>query len=117
MKVAFMVGGLFLASAIPAQAESYASCLLDKLPGSSNSAFFYAVYQACLREHPSGLKGVIQGSGRGLFSYSDGAQCTIKKAAGTTHQQSAQVIGIACRCLYDKKVFDKAGFSPLYCAN
>jgi|GEM_PF-6339414 len=117
MKKGAAIGLLMLAAGLKAQAQTYAHCLLEKLPGSTNQAVFQAAYQACAREHPSQFKGVVKGSGKGLLSYSDGAQCTLKKAAGTTHQQSAHVIGVACRCLYDENPFDQYGFKRTYCAD
>lgn len=117
MKKAALVGVLLLAATLQAQAQTYAHCLLDKLPGTTNQAVFYAVYQQCGREFPSGFKGVARSSGKGFFGYSDGAQCTIKKASGTTHHQSAHVIGVACRCLYDENPFDQFGFKRTYCAD
>ena len=93
---------LFVACA-PAWAANFATCILDKMPGTQNGAVHAAVFQTCGQEHPSRYSGVEKGSGRGLFGFSDGNACTLKKAASTSFQPSAGAIAIACRCLYDQQ--------------
>lgn len=95
--------GLALAFAFAgqAQAANFATCLLDKLPGTQNDVAAQAVYQVCKSKH-GGLQAVAQGSGRGLFGYDSGAECTAKKAADTRSNQAAHMIGAACRKLYDE---------------
>ena len=88
--------------ATEAQASNFATCILDKMPGSANQVMHAAVFQSCSREHPLEYRGVEKGEGRGLFGFSDGNDCTIKRAAGTTFPPSAGAIARACRCLYDK---------------
>lgn len=91
-----------------AHASNFATCILDKMPGSANQAMHAAVFHSCSREHPLEYRDVEQGEGRGLFGFADGNDCTIKKAAGTTYPPSAGAIARACRCLYDKtNPFDK----------
>lgn len=84
-------------------AANFATCLLDKLPGTQNGAVHAAVFQTCGQEYPSRYSGVEKGSGRGIFGFSDGNACTLKKAASTSFQPSAGAIAVACRCLYDKQ--------------
>lgn len=93
---------LLAAVAGPAFAANYATCILDKMPGVANDVAARAVYQVCKKEHPGSLNAVVQGSGRGFFGYSSGAECTAKKASDTHSQQAAYMIGAACRKLYDE---------------
>lgn len=102
---------LLLLAAAPAWAANFATCLLDKLPGTQNGAVHAAVFQTCGQEHPSLYSGVEKGSGRGIFGFSDGNACTLKKAASTSFQPSAGAIAVACRCLYDKPVIEGASCS------
>lgn len=95
-------GLLLLLFSAPAMASNFATCILDKMPGSSNQAMHAAVVQLCLADHAAGFAGVIQGSGRGWLGFSSGNACTLKKAAGTPFGMSAGVIATACRCLYDE---------------
>ncbi len=95
------VAALLLAAPGVALAANYATCLLDKLPGTSNQATHAAIVQTCMHEHPAQFGGVEQGSGRGLFGFKDGNACTIKKAKDTTFQASAAMMAAACRRLYD----------------
>ena len=90
--------------ASPAFAANYATCILDKMPGVANDVAARAVYQVCKKEHPGSLNAVVQGSGRGFFAYSSGAECTAKKASNTQSQQAAYMIGTACKRLYDEGV-------------
>ncbi|WP_127806795.1 hypothetical protein [Hydrogenophaga sp. NH-16] len=90
------------------QAGNFASCILEKMPGSSNAATNAAVFQSCSAENPSLYRGVKMGSGRGLFGYKDGNACIIKLAASTQFQPAAASIAAACRCLYNKPPFDGA---------
>lgn len=96
---------VLLLFAAPAWAGNFATCLLDKLPGTQNGAVHAAVFQTCGQEHPSRYSGVEKGSGRGIFGFSDGNACTLKKAASTSFQPSAGAIAVACQCLYEKPVF------------
>lgn len=84
-----------------AMAANYATCILDKAPGAANDTAAQAVHQVCVSEHPGGLQAVPQGDGRGLFGFSSGADCTVKKAGDTRSNRAAQLIGVACRRLYD----------------
>lgn len=93
---------LLLGLAAPALAANYATCLLDKLPGTANDVAAQAVRQLCQSENPGGLPAVPQGSGRGMFSFKSGAACTAKKAGDTRSHQAAYMIGAACRKFYDE---------------
>ena len=97
---------LLLLAASPAWAANFATCILDKMPGTQNGAVHVAVLQSCGQEHPARYSGVRKGDGRGLFGFSDGNACTLKKAASTPFQPSAGAIAVACRCLYDKPQAD-----------
>lgn len=101
MGIRWIFAALTLAAA-PAWAANYATCILDKMPGTQNGAVYAAVFQTCGQEHPSRYSGVEKGSGRGIFGFSDGNACILKKAASTPYQPSAAAISVACRCLYDK---------------
>lgn len=103
MNARYIIATLLLAAA-PAWAANYATCILDKAPGVANDTAAQAVYQLCLTEHPGGLQAVPQGSGRGLFGFSSGAECTAKKAGGTRSNQAAAMVGVACRKLYDEPI-------------
>ncbi len=92
---------LLLASA-PALAGNYATCIIDKMPGVANDVAVGSVLKLCRGEHPGGLDAVTPGSGRGLFGYGSGDECTLKKAKDTRSQRAALIIGNACRRLYDK---------------
>lgn len=101
-----LAGLVVLLFASQAHASNFAECILDRMPGASNHATNNAVWQACSQKHADRYFAVKKGSGRGLFGFADGNACTIKKAGGTTHNQSASVIAYACRCLYDKPDFE-----------
>ena len=94
---------VLLLFAAPAWAANFATCLLDKLPGTQNDVAAQAIYQVCKSKH-GGLQAVAQGSGRGLFGYDSGAECTAKNAGDTRSNQAAHMIGAACRKLYDEPV-------------
>lgn len=87
---------------LQAFAADYATCILDRLPGVQNDAAATAAYHLCTSKYPGGLAAVKQGSGRGLFRFDSGAECTLKKAADTRSNRAAYMIGAACRKLYDE---------------
>lgn len=93
---------LLLLLASQAMAANYATCLLDKMPGVANDVAAHAVRQVCRAEHPSGMDGAPQGSGRGFFGFKSGAECILKKAGDTRSQSAAATIGAACRKLYEE---------------
>lgn len=99
------------AACAPAWAANFATCILDKAPGVANDTAANAVHQLCMSEHPGGIPAVPQGSGRGFFGFSSGAECTAKKAGETRSNRAAQLVGVACRRLYDSpNYFDQ--FDP-----
>lgn len=98
-------------AASPAYAANYATCILDKMPGTQNGAAHAAVIQTCIQEHPAGYSGVAKGSGRGLFGFKNGNACTIDKAKQTSFQPAATMIAVACRCLYDEPYIEGASCS------
>ena len=91
---------LLFAACAPAWAANYATCILDKMPGTQNDVAAQAIYQVCNSKH-GGIQTVAQGSGRGLFGYDSGAECTAKLASETRSNQAAYMIGAACRKLYE----------------
>ena len=92
---------LLLATCAPAWAANCATCILDKMPGTQNDVAASAIYQVCQSKHGS-IQTVAQGSGRGMFGYDSGAECTAKKAGDTRSTRAAYMIGVACRKLYDE---------------
>lgn len=94
--------------AAPALAANMATCLLDKLPGTQNDVAAQAVFQVCSAEHPGGIQAVPQGDGRGMLGFKSGPECTAKKAGDTRSTRAAELIGMACRRLYNEpNFFDK----------
>jgi len=98
-----------------AYASDYASCILDRMPGSANNAITIAVTQTCARENPGAYYQVERGSGLGFFGYNDAQACILKKAKDTTEQRAAMLIAVACRCLYDTPTFkgEMCGYPPV----
>ena len=97
-----LAAALLLWTATPAWAANFAECILDKMPPAQNDVAAVAIMQVCQGEHPGGIEGVQQGSGRGLLGYKSGAACTAKKSVDTRSNRAAQLIGVACRKLYDE---------------
>lgn len=90
-----------MALAFPCMAANMATCLLDKLPGTQNDVAAQAVFQVCSAEHSGGIQAVPQGDGRGMLGFKSGPECTAKKAGDTRSTRAAELIGMACRRLYD----------------
>lgn len=82
-------------------AGNFATCILDRMPGTQNDAVAYAVMRICKEKYPGGLDPVIWGEGRGWLGFKSGAECSVKKAAKTPNQRAAMIISAACRRLYD----------------
>lgn len=106
MGIRWIFAALTLAAA-PAWAANYATCILDKMPGTANDVAAGAIHQVCLADHAGGLQAVTQSSGRGLFGFKSGAECTAKKAGDTRSNRAAHTIGSACRKLYDDDWLNK----------
>lgn len=107
-----IAAALLLTLTVPAWAADFATCILDKMPGTQNDVAAQAIYQVCNSKH-GGLQTVAQGSGRGLFGYDSGAECTAKKAGDTRSNQAAHMIGVACRRLYDEADWWKKNATPI----
>lgn len=86
----------------PAMAGNFATCILDRMPGSQNDAATRAIMEVCRQKYPKGYEDVLQGSGIGWFGYESGAECAAKKAAKTSNTLAGRAIYIACNCLYDQ---------------
>lgn len=96
-----------------ATAANYATCILDKMPGAQNYAVAVAVTKLCQEKFPGGFGSVEKGSGRGLFSFNSGAECTAKKASDVRDNNAASLIYRACVLLYDKpSPFDDLSARP-----
>ncbi len=96
----YLAAGLCVAG--HALAANMATCLLDKLPGTQNDVAAQAVFQVCSAEHQGGIQAVPQGDGRGMLGFKSGPECTAKKAGDTRSNRAAELIGVACRRLYDE---------------
>lgn len=107
MKLYSFVALLLSTLATPALAANMATCLLDKLPGTQNDVAAQAVFQVCSAEHPGGIQAVPQGDGRGMLGFKSGPECTAKKAGDTRSTRAAELIGVACRRLYDQSDIDR----------
>lgn len=85
-----------------AQADNFATCLLDELPGVQNSNSAGAAYQVCSSRFPERYDGVEQGSGRGVLGYESGAECALDKARNTRSNDASGMIRVACNRLYNE---------------
>lgn len=84
-----------------AEAGNFATCILDRMPGTQNDAVMRAVFQICSQKYPGRFEFIPQGQGRGWFGYDSGVECAAKEAAKTPNNRAANLISIACRRLYD----------------
>lgn len=92
---------LQLCSPAFAYAENFATCLLKELPGVQSDNIAHAAISVCTARHPEQYSGIVQGSGRGLFSYDSGAECALEKGKSTRSNLATRAIRIACNRLYD----------------
>jgi hypothetical protein len=83
-------------------AGNFATCILDEMPGIQNDPAAYAVYRMCVAKFPKIMNEVVQGSGRGFFSYKNGAECAAKLAGKTQSRQAGTFIVVACNKLYNE---------------
>lgn len=100
MRRAVVTALLSLAS-VQATAGNFATCILKHMPGIQNDPAAYAAVRLCMNEYPGGYVNVQQGEGRGFLSYGSGAECAVKKGAGTASRVAGQQIFTACGRLYD----------------
>lgn len=109
-KLVYLTAFLFSSSAA---ADNYATCILDRMPGSHNDVAMRAVRQVCSQKYPGGYQAIPQGAGRGWFGYDSGAECTATKAAVTPNRLASFAIRLACNRLYDApNPFDKIFSAP-----
>ena len=99
LKVVVLLGAL-VAFAASARPENQSECVLDKMPGVKTDGEAAAIWKSCVEKFGS-PRDVKQGSGRGLFGYDSGDECTDKKADGTPSRTGVTMIRTACRKLYD----------------
>lgn len=102
----YIAAALLLTLTVPAWAGNFATCLLDKLPGTANQPTHGAVFQTCTKNYPGRYFDIKKGSGRGIFGFADGNSCVIKKAKNTPYELSSMQVAFACRCLYDSPSYE-----------
>ena len=103
MKKQFLAALLLSGNAI---AGNFAECILDKMPGVSNTPAVYAVNKTCGDKYPERYMEIKQGSALGWLGFETAEACTIKKSRDTSHQGAAGSIARACRCLYQEPSFE-----------
>lgn len=90
---------LLLTLTAPAWAANFATCLLDKLPGTMNDQAAFAIRHVCSEKYSNDA---TQGSGRGMFSYKSGSECLAAKGKDTRNARAVQLMSWACNRLYDE---------------
>lgn len=85
-------------------ADNFATCLLDRMPGTENDVAAAQIRRHCLEKHPAGKWGYVPGTGRGplnaIFGYESGAECASKLSKNTRSALAAKNIAWACEDLY-----------------
>lgn len=100
MGIRWIFAVLTLAAA-PAWAANYATCVLDKMPGTQNDQAASAIRNVCSDKYP---EDVPQGSERGMFSHKNGSECLAATAKDTRSARAVQLMSWACNRLYDEPV-------------
>lgn len=84
-----------------AQANNYATCILDKLEGAQNYSATVLAVRLCNERHPEGLSDIKWGSGRGFFApYDSYLECFQDKSKSVQVRQAIGLIASACDRLY-----------------
>ncbi|MHB0825080.1 hypothetical protein ACYCFL_05550 [Stutzerimonas nitrititolerans] len=84
-----------------AQADNYATCILDKLEGAQNYSATVLAVRLCNEHHPEGLSDIKWGSGRGFFApYDSYLECFQDKSKSVQVRQAIGLIASACDRLY-----------------
>lgn len=97
-----VVAALLSLASVQAVAGNFATCILKHMHGIQNDPAAYAAMRLCMNEYPGGYSGVQQGEGRGFLSYDSGAECAVKKGAGTASRVAGQQIYNACNKLFNE---------------
>lgn len=84
---------------------NFATCILEYLPDVQNRASLISVVKMSVTKFP-GKSSIKKGSGRGLFEYKSGSECTVDKASKTHNDQAANFIVYWYNCLYDKENYE-----------
>ena len=104
------LAALLLLAAAPAWAGNFATCLLDKLPGTMNDQAASAIRNVCSDKYSNDAP---QGSGRGIFSYKSGSECLAAKGKDTRSARAVQLMSWACSRLYDEADWWKKNATPI----
>lgn len=97
---------LVFACPIAVFAGNYATCLIDKMPGSENEIFTSSVIAECSAEHTGTLYAIKKGSGLGFFGFKNAEACVQSKTKTTPNRRAAVMISRACGCLYTPATFN-----------
>lgn len=92
--------------------DSFAECLLEKLPGTVSDASALGSISVCKSNHPGGMDSHSKGSGFGLLGYKDRFECMSIEAKYTRSKDASKVIGRACNHLYASNSPEKKQSGP-----
>lgn len=87
--------------------DSFAECLLDKLPGTVSDVSALGSISVCRNSHPGGMDKQSEGSGFGLLGYVDRFECMSVEARNTRSEDASSIIARACNHLYASRSPDK----------
>ena len=83
--------------------DSFAECLLERLPGTVSDISALGSISVCKNKHPGGMDKQSEGSGFGLLGYKDRFECMSIEARSTRSRDASKAIGRACNHLYASK--------------
>lgn len=92
--------------------DSFAECLLERLPGTVSDISALGSISVCKNNHPGGMDKQSEGSGFGLLGYKDRFECMSIEARSTRSRDASKAIGRACNHLYTIKSSEKKQTGP-----
>lgn len=87
--------------------DSFAECLLEKMPGTVSDISALGSLSVCRSNHPGGMDDQSKGSGIGLLGHKGRFECMSIEAKHTRSEDASHAIGRACNHLYASKSPEK----------
>jgi hypothetical protein len=92
--------------------QPFAQCVIDRAPLVQNTPALRAALDACIDRNPGGWNArdfqiYVRGSAKGWGTPKSRSDCVTRHASNTSNENVAQVIFMACDCLYATVTEDK----------
>lgn len=106
IRIVCIIPLLVMLMACSSTKETYAQCILENMPGTSNTQTRILIHSQCQEKYPDMYYKLEKGYARSFFNTMTEEECMIKHGKNTLERYAVFNIRQACSCLYGEPVVD-----------